>query len=82
MTNIKGNELIHFFENLGCNTRESSRMHTSMWSIYTGDFFVVPSNNEPIDKRCLEHIILQLGITRESFNDMWNQFKSSGLQGR
>ena len=82
MSNIKGNELVSFFESLGCNTRISSEQHTSMWSVYTGDFFVVPTDNESIDDSCLNHITWQLGITNEAFKEMWNQFKSYNKQDR
>lgn len=77
MSNIKGNDLVVFFETLGCNTRISSEQHTSMWSVYTGDFFVVPSSDELIDAKCMNNIIWQLGVSREAFDSMWNEYKSS-----
>lgn len=77
MPEIYGEDLEKLIESLGCNKRNQIGSHSVYWSIYTGDFFVVPIyKNERLDSRTFEHIVWNLGTTEEGFWTMWNQFKS------
>lgn len=74
---VSGEELVHFFEAVGCNLRHEVGEHSVMWSVFTGDFFVVPTyDNELLDKGTLEHLIWQVGLTEQAFFDMWKEYIS------
>lgn len=77
LKNITGDKLIDFFEYIGCNVRNNTQNNAVLWSINTGDFFVVPKyNNELIDNYTLTYILDYIGIAQEVFFEMWNQYNN------
>lgn len=74
--NLFGTDLIRFIESTGCNSRYQLGMHKVMWSIFTGDFFIIPVyDNEYLDRATIKYITLQMGITDEAFSNMLSEYK-------
>ena len=73
MRNVYGEQLIKFLESIGCNKRGQIGEHVTMWSVFTGHFFIVPIYSEVLDELTLKHIIWQLGLTESGFLNMWEQ---------
>ncbi len=77
---IKGEKLIDFLGTLGCNTREKVGQHVSVWSVYTGDFLIVPVYEKPLSEFALKYIIWHLGVTDMAFMKMWEDYRGNRVK--
>lgn len=76
LPDVHGEKIVSFLETQGCNIRDQIGEHMTMWSVYTGDFFVVPLYEEPLNSLTLKHIIWHLGLTEDAFLDMWGNYNN------
>lgn len=77
-TKINGERLIEFSEHIGCNKRYEFNNNSVLWSIVTGNFFVIPNYpNEDLDSTTVKYIISEIGISEKDFFNLWKDYNDN-----